>query len=108
MNLQNMIARFERRLERHEKPLNKIMKELERMGKELDDLKTAVGRNTSVIGSAMTLLQGLKSRLDDALANNNTADLQALSQELGTQDQALADAIAANTPAESQPATPPS
>ncbi len=65
----------------------------------LDDLKTQVASNTTVIGSAITLLQGLKAALDAAIAQLPNSDaLKALSAQLGTDDQALASAIAANTP----------
>lgn len=66
---------------------------------ELDDLKAKVAANTTVIASAITLLQGLKAKLDAAIAAGDPAALTALSAELGAQDQALADAIIANTPA---------
>lgn len=65
----------------------------------LDDLKAKVASNTTVIGSAITLLGNLKTSLDAAIAQlpDQTA-LQNLSNTLGTDDQALADAVAANTP----------
>ena len=68
------------------------------MAGELEVLKEAVASNTTVIGSAIVLLQGLKQKLDEAIASGDPAALQALSDELGAQDQALADAIKANTP----------
>lgn len=68
------------------------------MANELDDLKTSVAKNTTVIGSAITLLKGLKDKLD--AAGTDPVALKALSAELGAQDTALADAITANTPAE--------
>lgn len=61
---------------------------------ELDDLTTAV-----------TLLQGLKMQLDAAIASNDPAKLEALSQQLGASTAALSAAITANTPA--APAAPP-
>ena len=69
------------------------------MSGELDALKASVANNTTVIGSAITLLQGLKAKLDEAIASGDPAALTALSTELGATDQALADAVAANTPA---------
>lgn len=69
----------------------------------LDDLKGQVARNTTVTQSAVTLLQGLKQKLDDAIASGDPAQLQALSDQLGKDDQALADAITANTPAAPTP-----
>lgn len=67
------------------------------MAGELDDLKAKVAANTTVIGSAITLLQELKAKLD--AAGTDPVALKALSDELGAQDQALAAAVAANTPA---------
>lgn len=65
----------------------------------LTDLQAKVAANTSVDQSAITLLQGLKQRLDDALANNDTAALQQLSADLGSSNDALAAAVSQNTPA---------
>ena len=65
----------------------------------LDDLKTAVARETEVDESAIVLLNGLKAKLDAAIASGNPADLKALSDSLGTESQKLADAVTANTPA---------
>lgn len=65
----------------------------------LTDLQAKVAANTAVTQSAVTLIQGLKAKLDDAIASGDPAQLQALSDQLGTDDQALADAVAANTPA---------
>lgn len=72
----------------------------------LDDLTAAVARNGDVTQSAITLLQGLKGQLDAAIASGDPAQLQALSDQLGSQDQALADAVTANTPAASPPPPP--
>ena len=87
------------------KKLDKILRTLEllirkeaHMAGELDVLKAAGANNTTVIGSAIVLLQGLKEKLDAAIASGDPAALQALSDELGVQDKALADAIVANTP----------
>ncbi len=66
---------------------------------ELDDLKTAVAKNKDVVDSAIVLIQGLKAKLDAAIASGDPAALKALSDSLGAEDQALADAVAANTPA---------
>lgn len=69
------------------------------MANELDNLKAAVAKDTEVDSSAITLLNGLKAQLDAAIASNDPAQLQALSDQLGTNAQALADAVTANTPA---------
>jgi hypothetical protein len=65
----------------------------------LDDLKAAVQKETEVDQSAIVLLNGLKAQLDAAIASNDPAALQALSDQLGSSSQSLADAVAANTPA---------
>lgn len=73
----------------------------------LDTLKAQVARTKEVSDSAVTLLQGLKAKLDDAIASGNPADLQALSDSLATETQELADAVSANTPADSGTPTDP-
>lgn len=70
----------------------------------LADLQAKVAANTTVVQSAVTLIQGLKAQLDAAIASGDPAQLQALSDQLGTDDAALAAAITANTPA--APAAP--
>lgn len=67
------------------------------MSQELDDLTMKVSQNGDVEQSAIILLQGLKTALDNA--GTDPTKLKALSDQLGAQDQALADAITANTPA---------
>lgn len=69
------------------------------MAGELATLQTQVAQNTNVEQSAITLLQGLKQALDDAIASNNPQALTDLSTSLGTSAAALAAAITANTPA---------
>ena len=75
-----------------------ILQKQELIMSALDDLKAKVAANTTVIGSAITLLQGLKAKLDEAIASGDPAALQALSDEIGASGSALADAIVANTP----------
>lgn len=65
----------------------------------LDNLRAQVERNTSVTDGAITLLQGLKKQLDDAIASGDPAALQALSDNLGAETDKLAAAVTANTPA---------
>ncbi len=71
-----------------------------KMGQELDDLKAAVEKDVEVDQSAITLLQGLKQKLDEAIASGNIESLKELSAKIGSSTQALADAVVANTPAE--------
>jgi ABC-type xylose transport system substrate-binding protein len=82
--------------------MNRITQLENHMSKELDDLKAAVAAEDSVIASAITLLNGLKTALDAAIASGNPADLVALSTDIGNQTAALGAAISTNTP------TPPS
>ena len=69
------------------------------MSAELQELTAKVAANSVVIDSAVELLNGLKERLDAAIASGDPAALAALSASLGTDTQELADAVAANTPA---------
>lgn len=64
----------------------------------LDDLTAKVEANNKVDESAITLLQGLKQKLDEA--GTDAAKLKELSNSLGSSTDALAAAVAANTPAE--------
>lgn len=69
------------------------------MAGELDTLEATVSRNTEVDASAIALLTGLKQKLDEAIASGDPARLTALSNSLGSSTDALAAAVAANTPA---------
>jgi len=68
----------------------------------LDDLTAQVAQNTTVIGSALTLIQGLAAQL--AAAGTDPVKLAALQASLKQSDDDLAAAVAANTPA--APPTP--
>lgn len=81
------------------KALKRILKEIQAMSVELQELTDKVAANSVVIDSAVELLNGLKERLDAAIASGDPAALVALSASLGTDTQELADAVAANTPA---------
>jgi len=73
----------------------------------LDKLTAAVAKNTEVDASAIILLQGLKTKLDEAIAANDPAAVQKLSDDLAASTQALADAVAAHTVADpANPANP--
>jgi hypothetical protein len=70
----------------------------------LDDLKAAVTQTQTVEQSAVTLLQGIAQKLNEAMANNQAASndpaLTSLRDQLNTSAAELAAAITANTPAE--------
>ena len=68
------------------------------MAGELAALQAGVARNTDVVESALTLIQNIKTALDAAIASNDPAALTALSTALGSEDDKLAAAVAANTP----------
>lgn len=69
------------------------------MANELVTLQGQVEKNTSVIESAVILIQGIKAALDTAIASGNPQALVDLSTTLGTEDDKLAAAVAVNTPA---------
>lgn len=74
----------------------------------LDDLKANVAKNTDATAAAVTLLGNLKTALDAAIASGNMDQVQALSDAIGKNDDALAAAVTVNTPAAPTPPTPPS
>lgn len=67
---------------------------------ELAVLTQEVAETKTVMGSAVTLLQGLKARLD--AAGTDKVKLAELSTDLDTNTNALAAAVSANTPAEGE------
>jgi predicted alpha/beta hydrolase len=74
----------------------------------IDDLTTQVSAQVTVEQSAITLLNGLKAKLDAAIAaqqaGDDSAELKSLSATLGASASGLAAAVVANTPA--APAAP--
>jgi len=81
------------------KLLRKILNEVSKMSAALDNLTAKVTAEETVISSAIALITGIKAALDEALAANDTAAIQAISDKIGADTQALADAVTANTPA---------
>ncbi len=78
----------------------KIMSAMEKLISEVAEVKT-------VNQAAITLLAGLKAKLDEAIANGaDLVKLQELADSLDMSGNDLAAAITANTPAEPQPETP--
>ncbi len=77
------------------------------MADELKDLQAEVAASVTVEESAITLLDGLKSKLDAAIASGDPAALKALSDSLGSERSKLADAITRNTPGEAPPPSEP-
>jgi uncharacterized coiled-coil protein SlyX len=74
--------------------LEKIMAALDALAQQVADQKT-------VVDSVLALVQGLADKL--VQAGTDEVKLQALVDELKSQDAALAAAVAANTPAEVPP-----
>ena len=69
------------------------------MSVQLELLTAAVAANTTVIGSAIVLIEGLHAKIVELLAQEviDPAALQALADELEVQKNVLAAAVAANT-----------
>ena len=70
------------------------------MANDLSDLTAKVTASGEATDRAVILLNGLKEKLDAAIASGDPAALQALSDALGTNTDELAAAILANTPAQ--------
>jgi hypothetical protein len=81
--------------------INSLLQKVDQMSQDLSQLKAAVAANTSIIGSAITLIQGFSAKLQDAInAGADPVELQSIVDELNSQDVALSAAILANTPGE--------
>lgn len=63
----------------------------------LDDLTAQVAANRTVIDSALALINGIAARI--TAAGTDPAKLSALTSDLKSEDDALAAAVTANTPA---------
>jgi hypothetical protein len=94
-------------LSRIERKINLLLQMEHDMGKELEDLKAAVAAETTVGDSVVALLADISTRLNQALANGDTAALAALSTELTANQAKIAAAVLANTPAPTEPAPQP-
>lgn len=80
--------------------VRELIRKVDLMAGELDELKAAVEKDLAVDQSAITLLNGLKAKLDAAIASGNPQALKDLSASIGASTDALAAAVVANTPAE--------
>lgn len=74
-----------------------ILERMNAMSAELDALTAQVKANSSLLDSATTLINGIAARI--TAAGTDPVALKALTDELKAKDDALAAAIAANTPA---------
>jgi len=83
--------------------LNSIIERLNRIMALLNNLNAAVARETTVEQSAITLIQGIAKQLADLIAKSgNTVDpaeLQKIVDGMNANQDALAAAVTANTPA---------
>jgi uncharacterized membrane protein len=91
-------------LARIESTVGQILQEQLKMSSQVDAnflaLQAQVAQNTSVEGSAVTLIQGIAAQLATAIAASNNGDsaaLPALQQQLATSASALSAAVVANT-----------
>jgi hypothetical protein len=94
----NLFAIPQRLAAMHEQLLI-ITTRLTTMSAPLDTLIDRVTAIETVGDAAITLLAGLKTQLDEAIASADADALAALSDRLGAQANELAAAITANTPA---------
>jgi hypothetical protein len=78
--------------------LNLLITKSNQMANEIATLEAEVSEMKTVQQSAVTLLQGLKQRLDDA--GTDAVKLAALSADIDSSTNALAAAVTANTPAD--------
>ena len=65
----------------------------------LADLADAVAAEHTVVESVVALLAGIKAALDDAIAANDPAAIQAVADSIAADTKELSDAVVANTPA---------
>jgi hypothetical protein len=98
------VGEFRDTLTRIEHGLTALTRTLEDiMRVDLTSLKNAVAANTAVDQSAMVLLSGLTAKIQELIAaSGDTIDpveLQAIVDQVNTDNTALAAAVAANTPA---------
>ena len=89
--------------ERLHEQLELIFESIQVMANELENLTKQVSDSISVEDSAIILLNGLKAKLDAAIASGSPAALQALSDSLGAEKIKLAQAITTNTPGPKAP-----
>ena len=75
-----------------------------------DELNTEVTNLTSVVDSAVALINGIADKIQAAVDANDAGDnsqLKSLSASVRAQADALAAAVAANTPTEPEPTPEP-
>jgi hypothetical protein len=85
--------------------LHSLAEDLYDMTQALDDLRAKVEANSSVIDSAVTLINTLAEEIRNNIDDSDA--LEELANGLDAKSQALAAAVAANTPSTAPVATPP-
>lgn len=93
-----------RQLGRIDMALHTIIQRLNRMALDFQNLEREVSEQGTVVQSAVTLLQQVAQDIRDNA--DNQRKINALADQLDAQAQALAQAVAANTPAEGENPTP--
>lgn len=83
------------RLDKILSQIGTILKRTEKMAKELDDLTEEVTETNGIMQSATVLIQGIAERI--SAAGTDPAKLQALTQELSANSDALAQAVQADS-----------
>lgn len=81
-----------------ERSRGQLIPYLEAIMSALDDLRAEVAESRTVTESAITLLQGLKQQLDEAIATGDPGALVELAADLDSQTNRLAEAVQLNTP----------
>jgi hypothetical protein len=81
--------------------VQQILQGVQQMAFDLTALRAAVANEQTVEQSAITLMQGLATQLNNLIANNpntvNPADIQAIIDGLNQNAKTLANAVTANT-----------
>ena len=96
------LARIEAKIDALALMMTCQLEEENAMAVDLAQIQADVGKNADVVQSAVVLLSGLKSQIDDLKTKvspdpDTQAAVAALAQTLESQTKALADAVAANT-----------
>lgn len=99
--LEKLVA-IDRRLERIE---NLLVQQGVTLMPLIDDITQSVATNTTLDGSIIQLLSNISAQL--AAAGTDQGKLAALKTQIDANNQAIADAIKANTPAAPPPAPAP-
>lgn len=81
--------------------LNHLAKEIKQMQTAIDRLKASVTRNTEVVAGVVTLIEGLAKQIRDAA--DDPVELNAIADQMDSSAEALAKAVADNTPAAPTP-----